>query len=132
MTEPREPTVAEYMTSLPYTIGRDQTLDAAQHRMRELEVRHLPVLHGGNLVGILSERDIAMVETLPGVDGATITVDEAMSSEVYTVSVDARLKDVAQTMADRKLGAALVLEGEALKGVFTTTDALAALAARLP
>lgn len=126
-----DPVVADHMTSLPYSVGQDQPLRAAEKRMHDLKIRHLPVLHGGALVGIVSERDIAMVESLPGVDPEAITVEEAMSTEVYTVPPDAKLAQVARHMAQHKLGAALVVAGDKLQGVFTTTDALDALAARL-
>ena len=120
-------TVGEFMTSIPYTIGSDQTLAAATHKLRELQVRHLPVLHGGELVGVVTERDLALVESLPGVDVETLTVDEAMSFDPYTVEVDTSLSEVCRTMAERRLGSALVLKDGHLRGVFTTTDALVAL-----
>lgn len=119
------------MTPQPHTIGDDQTLALARERMNHHGVRHLPVLHGGHLVGVLSTRDIALVEALPGVDITTLTVDEAMSEEPWTVEVNANLSWVAETMAARRIGTAIVVEGEDsdhVLGVFTTTDALLALA----
>ncbi|KIG18744.1 CBS domain protein [Enhygromyxa salina] len=119
------------MTPQPHTIGDDQTLALARERMHEHGVRHLPVLHGGHLVGVLSSRDIALVEALPGVDITTLTVDEAMSEEPWTVEATANLSWVAETMAARRIGTAVVVEREGsdqVLGVFTTTDALLALA----
>ncbi len=49
----------------------------------------------------------------------------------YTVSPDAPLRDVARTMAEQKFGSAVVVDGDEVTGVFTTTDALRALAAVL-
>ncbi len=121
-------TVGEYMTSCPYTIGDEQPIAAAAHKMRELQVRHLPVLSGGVLVGVLSDRDIALVESLAGVDPQTLAVSEAMTQDPTTVQVDAPLAEVAALMASKKFGSVLVLEGERLRGLFTTTDALNALA----
>jgi len=125
--------VAAWMTSQPHTIGDEQTLASAHERMRHWGVRHLPVLRGGRLVGVVSSRDIALVESLPGVDVERVMVNEAMTEEPWTVTADAKLTDVARTMAERKLGAAIVIEPgaeQAVVGVFTTTDALRALAAR--
>jgi acetoin utilization protein AcuB len=121
-------TVGEFMTSIPYTIGSDQTLASAARKMHDLQVRHLPVLHGGELVGVVTERDIALVESLPGVDVETLTVDEAMSFDPYTVDLDAPLADVCREMATKKLGSALVMKDGHLRGVFTTVDALNAVA----
>jgi acetoin utilization protein AcuB len=124
-------TVGGWMTSQPHTIGDDQTLALARERMHHYGVRHLPVLHGGHLVGVVSTRDIALVEALPGVDITTLTVDEAMTEEPWTVEASAKLSWVAETMAARRISTAIIVEGEGsdhVLGVFTTTDALLALA----
>jgi acetoin utilization protein AcuB len=119
------------MTKQPHTIGDDQNLAVARERMHHFDVRHLPVLHGGHLVGVVSSRDIAMVEALPGIDITRVTVNQAMAEEPWTVTADTSLAHVAATMAERKLGTAIVVDGEGsdqVVGVFTTTDALRALA----
>jgi acetoin utilization protein AcuB len=116
------------MSPSPHSIGVDQSLETAHHFMREHAVRHLPVLDGGRLVGMVSQRDLLLVETLPDVAPEKITVEEAMSRDVYAASPDELLEVVARTMADRKLGAAVALERERVVGVFTTTDALETLA----
>lgn len=124
-------TVAAWMTKQVHTIGDDQSLAVARERMHHHDVRHLPVLHGGHLVGVVSTRDIAMVEALPGIDITTVTVDEAMAEEPYAVTADIGLAHVAATMAERKIGTAIVVDAgdrDRVVGVFTTTDALRALA----
>lgn len=125
-------TVAAWMTKQPHTIGDDQNLAVARERMHHHDVRHLPVLHGGHLVGVVSTRDIAMVEALPGIDITVVTVDEAMAEEPWTVTADTALAQVAAGMAERKIGTAIVVDRhdpDHVVGVFTTTDALRALAA---
>ena len=124
----RKLTVADYMTVAPYSIGLDQSLQGAASRMREHRIRHLPVLEGGVLHGVVSERDIAMVEALGEVDIGKLTVEEAMSSEPYTVAASAPLARVARAMADHKYGCAVVVERERVKGILTTTDVMRALA----
>lgn len=124
-------TVAAWMTAQPYTIGDDQTLAAARERMHQHGIRHLPVLHGGHLVGVVSDRDIAMVEALPGVDITRVKVEEAMAEEPWTTTADAKLADVAITMAERRIGTTIIVDSTSsdhVVGVFTTTDALRALA----
>ncbi|MGE0789795.1 MAG: CBS domain-containing protein [Sandaracinaceae bacterium] len=125
------PTIADYMTASPHTIGLEQTLSNASRRMHEHGIRHLPVLHGGELRGILSSRDIALVEALDGADPETVTVEEAMSAETYVVAPTETLASVVGTMADRKYGAAVVMIGREVVGIFTTIDALRALRERL-
>jgi acetoin utilization protein AcuB len=124
----RKITVRQYMTETPHTVGTEQTLSAAHALMRKHQVRHLPVLHGGKLVGLLSLRDLHLVETLPDVNPEQVLVEEAMSGDPFTVPPDADLALVAAQMSDQKLGSALVVEGKKVVGVLTTVDALRALA----
>lgn len=126
-------TIRHYMTPSPQTIGAEQMLTAAIELMREQQIRHLPVLRGGRLVGILSERDVALISGLPAVNPAVIPVEDAMSDNVYTVHADTPLEEVAATMAANKYGSALVVgERDHVIGVFTTVDALHALADGAP
>jgi acetoin utilization protein AcuB len=117
------------MTAVPHTIGRKQSLSAAHEKMRAHGLRHLPVLDGGLLAGIVSERDAYFVETLAGVDPEKVAVEEAMSVDVYSVSPDATLLEVATAMADHKYGCAVVSQGTHVVGIFTTVDALRTLIA---
>jgi acetoin utilization protein AcuB len=94
--------------------------------MLDHHVRHLPVLDGGRIVGLLSERDLFLVESLPGVNPTDVRVEEAMVENVFTVEPDAPIGEVVQTMIERKLGSAVVSEGDRAVGVFTTIDALQA------
>ena len=121
-------TIRHYMTASPLTIGAEQTLDHAHAVMREHRVRHLPVLHGGKLVGIISQRDLMLIESLPGVDAREVPVEDAMTTDIYTVTAATTVARVATEMADRKLGSAIVLDGDEVIGVFTVTDACRALA----
>lgn len=120
--------IAEFMTKSPHSIGVEQTLTNAQLLMRKRKIRHLPVLHGGRLVGLLSLRDIHLVETLSDVDPNQVTVEDAMSSDVYQVPSTTPLSKVAGEMAKRKLGSAVVVDDGKIVGLFTTTDALSILA----
>jgi len=119
-------TIAAYMTPGPHTIGREQSLAAAKQLMHTTHVRHLPVLHGGQLVGVVSERDLDVVGALPG--SRQLSVEDAMVPDVYTISEDAPLASVAADMARLKVGSAVVLKGNDVVGVFTAVDGLRALA----
>jgi len=131
-TEPsyisRTTKIRQVMTPAPYTIGSDQKLSVAHQIMREHQLRHLPVLRAGNLVGVLSQRDLYFLESLAGVDVDIDCVADAMTQEVYAVHPDDALRDVARIMANRKYGCAVVMERGRLLGIFTATDALRHLA----
>ena len=122
------PTIQKYMTTQPHSIGRDQTMSVAHAMMREHRFRHLPVLTGGKLVGLLSDRDLNLLETLGDVDPQTVTVQDAMSPEPYTVTPDSPLDEVVATMAKEKYGCAVVMQNNKLVGIFTTVDACEAFA----
>lgn len=124
-------TVQRFMTRNPHTIGHDQTLSAAHRIMREHDIRHLPVLDGGRLVGVLSQRDLHLIESLKDVDPDQVLVSEAMSSEVFSVGPRTTVRKVVTDMATHKYGSAIVVEGDTVVGVFTTMDALGVLAGML-
>ncbi len=122
------PSIQKYMTTTPHSIGVDQTLARAHQAMRDNAIRHLPVLSGGRLVGILTDRDLGLVESLKDVDPAEVTVEDAMSTSVYAVAPDAPLDEVASTMAEHRYGSAIVMQNDKVVGIFTTVDACRALA----
>jgi acetoin utilization protein AcuB len=120
--------VGDYMTPQPHTIGHDQPLVAARRAMREHRIRHLPVLDGGRLVGVLSERDLLLVESLRGEDLDALTIADAMTPAPYVVAPDAPLREATAAMAGHRYGAAIVAERGRVIGIFTTTDVLLLLA----
>lgn len=128
MTKQTIPEIRKYMSARPYTIGAEQTMARAHEVMREHRVRHLPVLSAHRLVGIVSDGDLNMVETLADVDPRKVRVDEAMTQDVYTVSPGAPLDEVVRTMAIHKYGSAIVVDRDEVVGVFTTVDACRAFA----
>ena len=122
--------VSRYMSASPVVIQQDRPLTEAIALMQEHNVRHLPVLEGQAPIGILSERDVAMAGSLVPDAWELIPVAEAMTPQPYSVPADTKITEVARAMAEHQYGAVLVTNDEgALLGVFTTTDALAVLAA---
>lgn len=123
------PSIARYMTRQPWTVHKDATLARAHQIMREHRIRHLPVLDAGKLVGIVTERDLHLIETLPGGNPEDVMVEEAMTEEVYTVQADEPVDAVVEMMSNRKLGSAIVLDRNGrVGGIFTAVDGLRVLA----
>jgi acetoin utilization protein AcuB len=120
------PTIQKYMTTVPHSIGNDQTLAKASQMMAEHKIRHLPVLRGGKLLGILTDRDIKLIESLD-VDASELVVEEAMTEEPYTVAPETPLDEVSSEMAEKKYGSAVVVQNHKVVGIFTTVDACRAL-----
>jgi len=126
MTKPI-PTIQRYMTTAPLSIGLEQTVAHAEQVMSQHGIRHLPVLHGGQLKGILSERDVRLIETLKDVDATKVSVEDAMTQSVYSVAPEALLDEVVGEMAEHKYGCAVVMQNNKVVGIFTTVDACKAL-----
>jgi acetoin utilization protein AcuB len=123
------PSMSLYMTLQPWTIRRDAKMSQAHEMMRAHRIRHLPVLDGGKLVGIVSDRDLHLIETLPVCDPEEVPVEEAMTEDVYAVGLDDPIAAVVERMAAHKYGCAIVLDRRGqVEGIFTTVDAMQALA----
>lgn len=120
-------TLSSVMTRCPLTVDGAVSVVEAARLMRTHGIRHLPVLEGGRLVGLVSDRDLSLVHSLIDVDPERIPVANAMEREPRCVPPETSLGAVIDEMAARKLGAVIVLDGEAVAGIFTTVDALAAL-----
>ncbi|MFY0528582.1 CBS domain-containing protein [Archangium gephyra] len=119
--------VDDFMTRSVHTIGAQSPLTEAHRIMNEHAIRHLPVLEGGKLMGVVSMRDLHLIETLKGVDPKEVAVEEAMAQEAYTVPPGTPLLEVARTMAMHKYGSAVIARDGKVEGIFTTIDALKAL-----
>src|SRR5262249_10830073 len=92
------PEVREYMTPAPHTIAPTSSLAKAVRTMRDHQVRHLPVVDHDRVVGVLSQRDILIMESLPGVNPTEVRVDEAMVREVFTAVPETPVGEVVETM----------------------------------
>lgn len=121
------PTIQKYMTTAPHSIGDDQPLAKAAGIMKKHNIRHLPVLRAGKLLGILTDRDIRLIESLVGVDATTLAVAEVMTEEPYAVDPNTPLDEVTGEMAHKKYGSAVVVQNHKVVGIFTTVDACEAL-----
>lgn len=120
-------TVGDCMSENPVTIPADLSLGDAAARMFDHGIRHLPVIDQGHVVGIVSERDLALVTGIPGVDKERVEVTEAMSPHPYIVAPSTPLEQVIAVMHERKLGTAVVMEDGEMRGIFSVVDALEVL-----
>ena len=123
-------TIEKYMVPTLHTIEPMRSLEEARKIMGRYTVRHLPVLSGGRLVGLLAERDLSYLKAMPGIKQEELKVKDAMVYDPLLVSQNESLSEVAQKMAELHIGSVLVCdESKKLVGIFTYIDALKALAA---
>lgn len=120
----RDLRIGDCMTKSPVTADRRTTLAEALKLMEDSGFRHLPVVDGKALVGLVSERELRALENMQGFNSAGCTVDDFSLVPPYAVPPEAPVREVAAEMADRKVGSAAVVSGGEVVGVFTTVDAL--------
>ena len=123
--------VRDVMTEATVTDSTTDTLRSAAERMWRQQTGSLLVMDGGRLVGILTERDLLRAVAL-GADPATTTIDEAMTTEVFTVPPDMPLRDAAREMATRWIRHLPVEENGRLAGIVSMRDVTGIFAALGP
>ena len=126
--------VKQLMSAPAATVAPGDSLHIADGIMSLGVVRHLPVVSGGALVGVVSQRDILRSPGLLspvlglGVDtGAalkTLRVEDAMSPTIVTIGADASVREAAERMLNHRVGCLPVVDGGELVGVITTSDLL--------
>ena len=131
--------VRTHMRTVALTIEPDDPLSLAIRLFRENHIRHLPVLAGGDLVGILSDRDVRLAigradiddqrfDDSNGYSPTQLTVGDAMCEQVVTIEADAMLLEAAEMMLAGKFSALPVLETGEFAGIITETDLLRVVA----
>lgn len=129
----RELTVNEIMATKVSTLGRNDTLDLADEIMTMSRIRHLPVVDGGRVVGVVSQRDLfrsALAVALGYGERAqkillkSLNVKEVMSEPAITIGANGTVKEAARQMIEHKIGCLPVVEGYTLVGIVTETDIL--------
>lgn len=125
--------VRDLMSIKVASLGRDDTLDIADGVMAMDRIRHLPVLDGRKVLGIVSQRDLfrsALGTALafgirrPQELMRSVAVQDVMSAPAVTIGPDASVQDAARAMLEKKIGCLPVVEEGSLVGILTETDIL--------
>ena len=118
------PQVVGAMTPFPHSVDCDAPLIQARRFMREHKVHHLPVTRNAKLVGVLADRDVKLMlgPDFDYPDEKEMTVADVYVDDAYIVDASTPLDLVIQTMAERRIGSALVTRKDKLVGIYTTTD----------
>ncbi|MCS4435288.1 CBS domain-containing protein [Aquiflexum gelatinilyticum] len=128
----REP-VKEIMTKDVYTVQEHEKLSKVVEMFRKHKIRHIPVLSGKKISGIISRTDInrltfgALFENQEGADEAVLeilSINQVMTAKPKVVSEEDSIKDIAEIFANEEFHALPVVAGDELKGIVTTTDVI--------
>lgn len=120
--------VDEFTTPDPVTANEDMMIDELRGLMERHGIRHVPVVRGDAVVGVISDRDVRLVAGLTAAEKLQVRAADIMAPDPLTVSADTPLDEVAYAMSEKKVGSAIVRDEDGqLVGIFTATDALNAL-----
>jgi len=119
--------VRDRMSAYPVTIEPAASALAALGLMQYHHLRHLPVVDGGAVVGILAERDLLLAASRHLHAG--MEVAEVMSRNVVTVAPEAPLTEAARLMATHSIGSLPVVDDTSqIVGIITESDIFRAFA----
>ena len=123
--------VGERMSRPPITIPPEMSIHDALALFKKERIRRAPVIKGGKLVGIVSEKDLLNASPSPATTLSVwemnhllskLTVAELMTKDVITVSEDTPIEEAARIMADNKIGGLPVVKSSRVVGIITETD----------
>ena len=115
------------------TITKDERMTTAKKILKEKNIRHLPVVDGKRLIGLVSNMDIRKAEASPATSLEIrelhylldkLTVGEIMTRNVITISPDISVEEATTLLHDNKIGCLPVVEDGNLVGILTENDVM--------
>lgn len=135
----REP-ISAIMTTNVITLNNNDTLETAEKLFKKHKIRHIPVVSGQTIKGMLSYTDLLRISFADAVDEDTDTVDtvvynmfdieQVMAKNLVSVSSTTTIKEVAEVLASKEFHALPVIDDNKLVGIVTTTDLIKYLIAQ--
>lgn len=128
--------VRDRMTTQVVTVNADDTIRGVWDLVEAKKLRRFPVMKGGALVGIVTDRDLrnAIASSVVLTEKKyhdflldTVKVGSIMTADPCTISPDADIKEAARIILDMKIGGLPVLDGDRLAGIITETDLIETL-----
>lgn len=124
--------VSTIMTKKIITLNSNDQLETAERLFKQHHIRHIPVVEGDRIIGMLSLTDLLRISFADGAyeedaDVETIvynmfTISQVMAKNLKSVSSDTTIKEVAEILSQNEFHALPVVDGETLVGIVTTTD----------
>ncbi|MBJ7879145.1 CBS domain-containing protein [Gelidibacter salicanalis] len=126
------PPVSTIMSVKIITLKKDDDLEKAEHLFKKHKIRHIPVVKGDAIIGMLSYTDLLRISFADAVDDTEdeieslvynmFTIEQVMVKNVVTVTSDTSIKDVAKILAKEEFHALPIVDDGSLVGIVTTTD----------
>ncbi len=125
--------VKDIMAKEVATLRVDDELSLAEDIMHLGRIRHLPVMEGEHLRGIISERDLYKASLASAIDYdphikrnymKTVVIREVMKTELVTISPEAGVREAGRLMLQHKIGCLPVVQNDRMVGLVTETDVI--------
>lgn len=112
--------ISELMRTDPVSLDPEARLEQAWRIMHDNRIRHVPICKDGNLVGLVTQKDLLVNSQNP--DLLSLPVAEIMVFNVHTASASTHLVQAARTMLEKRVSCLPVVDGEKLLGIVTESD----------
>jgi len=124
--------ISTIMTKKIITLNTSDNLETAESLFKSNNIRHIPVVSGSEVIGMLSYTDLLRIsfadavgdneEDVDSVVYNMFTIEQVMTKNLVTVSSDSTVKEVAEILSKREFHALPVVDDGKLRGIITTTD----------
>ena len=128
----RKTPISEIMTRKVVTLNNADSLETAELLFKKHHIRHIPVVEGESIIGMLSFSDLLRISFADAIDEDEDTVDtivynmftieQVMAKNLVSVSSSTSVKQVAEILSKKEFHAIPVVDGTKLVGIVTTTD----------
>lgn len=123
--------VSAIMSTKIIKLKKNDELEKAEHLFKKHKIRHIPVVEGKSIIGMLSYTDLLRISFVDAVDDDgeieslvynMFTIEQVMAKNIVSVTSTTSIKEVAQILAKKEFHALPVVDDDELVGIVTTTD----------
>lgn len=128
----RKKPISTIMTKDLITLHNSDSLELAEHLFKSNHIRHIPVVKGDAIIGMLSYTDLLRISFADAIDEEEefvdavvynmFTIEQVMAKNITSVSSITSIKEVAEILSKKEFHAIPVVDNEKLVGIVTTTD----------
>jgi CBS domain-containing protein len=122
--------ISKIMTKRVIRVHKNQSLQQVAKLIRDRPIRHVPVMSGKEIVGMLSKTDLEKISFVNTIDGNklttlmydVLTIEQVMTKDVLTIQHKDTVYDAALLLSENEFHALPVMDEDELVGIVTTTD----------
>lgn len=124
--------VSEIMTKNLIKLNLNDDLTKAELLFKKHKIRHIPVVNGNKIIGMLSYTDLLRISFVDAVDDDSeivdttiynmFTIEQVMAKKLVTISAETTIRETAEILSHNEFHALPVCMGDLLVGIVTTTD----------